>query len=477
LIRRLIALALLVAVVAASLPGAVGLYLQHRHQRLLDHLGEGGYRILTREYRLGWLASESTTEIAPPAEAAGDESRLRVALRLRHGPTVWLANWPPPLARAAGRATLLGGPRALPPLVFTGTLSLTGGVEAGLRVPDVTYSGEAGQLHFVAGRAQLRLHEGVLDKVSGSLQALEATSPDGRKLRLDGIGWDLALTEPAAAVPIGSLVLSLDGLALDATEAQPPLALRGLTLTLTTEREGERAGLQLLGAVEALTLGDDAYAPSRVGLSLAGIDAPALQALRIRFAALDQQALTASQRGMVTGRLLLSALPQLLSGMPHAQLRPLSLTTPHGPLDAEADVRLMAAGEPSTVGAAPASPGTVAPADPLRTLAGRLTGSARVVSPQSLVVALIAAQQVERVRRELALRGEPVETLPPTLAAELDLAAQSSTRALLRTGWLKEEQGRLAAEIRLQDGTLAVNGKPAALPGWFEQPAARTAPR
>ncbi|MGD9298289.1 MAG: DUF945 family protein [Thiohalocapsa sp.] len=98
---------------------------------------------------------------------------------------------------------------------------------------------------------------------------------------------------------------------------------------------------------------------------------------------------------------------------------------------------------------------------------GRLVGAAELSGPQALVVALIAEQQARRVRRELGLRGVSAAPLPPALAAELDAAAQASAQQLLREGWFVAEQGRDMARLRLDNGTLTINGNPVAFADWI----------
>lgn len=468
--RRAIVAALFVAAVAAALPWALGRYLQHRHGLVLDELGERGYRIVADEYHPGWLRSNLRTEIAPAVPADGNEpSRLRLDLRLRHGPAVWIAAWPPVLATAAGRASLLGGPRALPPLVLVARLHATGALDVNMRVPDVAYSGAAGRLVLVAGDAQLGFARDEAWALDGHLESLEATAPDGRRLRLEAIDWALAGADADGALPVSRLRLGLGALHLDATAAQPGVDIEGFETTLTVDHAAAVIGLALTGTLNALLIDQDAYAPSGLTVAVRGIDAVALGDLRNRLAALDRSALSASQQGMITGRLLLAALPKLLSGTPAAELRRLSVTTPHGAVDASAQPRVAPADSPPRPGAAvmaaPPDAGALLPA-----LFARLDGSGRIAVPQSLVVALLAEQQTRRVRRELALRGEPTGQLPRALAADVDAAAQAAAGGLVREGWLKSEQGRLVAELRLADGNLSLNGKSVALQGWLAGP-------
>jgi hypothetical protein len=468
--RRVIAAASLVAVVAL-LPLLVGLSLQHRHQRIVAGLGERGYRVAEAAYQLGWLRSSLRTEIAPAAATEGEQSRLRLVLRLRHGPEVWLRDWPPVLATADGRVSVLGAPRALPPLVVAARLSPGGALDATLRVPDVTYSGEAGRLHFVSGDAELRLARDGAWRLHGRLASLEATAPEGRRLRLVDMDWQLAAADQTLtlALPLSRLSLSLGALHLDAATGQPQIDIAGVEAALIADAAASAVALSLTGSVDALTVGQGAYAPSEWALDLDEVDAAALADLRARLGAVDRTALTASQQGMVTGQLLLAALPKLLAGTPRMRISTLSVSTPQGEIAATAELRMAPAASAAGSGVTGSPPSSLDPRL-VPTLLGRLSGSASVSAPQALVVALVARQQTRRVRRELALRGESADTLPQGLAADVEAAAQAATAALLREGWLTAEQGRLVAELRLAGGDLQVNGKPVALPDSLGSP-------
>ena len=466
--RRVIAAAVLVAAVAAAVPWALGLYLEHRHGLLLDNLVTRGYRIPVDEYRVGWLRSTMRTEIAP---AEGEEqSRLRLNLRLRHGPEVWLGVWPPVVADADGRARVLGGPREMPPLVLAARLHGSGALDVALRVPDVGYSGAAGRLSLVSSDADLRLAREGTWALDGHIESLEATAPDGRRLRLDAIDCALAGADADAPVPLSRLRLAVGALHLDAAAARQPVDVEAFEASLTASATPPTTvAFTLGGSVAALSIGQDAYAPSALAATISGIDAAALRDLRVRLAALDGSGLSASQQGMLTVRLLLTALPRLLSATPAAALHRLSVTTPQGPIAATADLRMAPTGkvaEPGMSLAVPQAEGAAL----LSVLWGRLFGSAQIEAPRSLVVALLAEQQTRRVRHELALRGTPADTLPPALAADVEAAAQAATAALLREGWLKSEQGGLVAKLAIENGNLRVNGKAVALPDWLAAP-------
>jgi hypothetical protein len=459
--RRVIAVASLVTAVAipfaALLPAAVGLYVQQRCDQLMDAIAARGYQIGAREYRRGWRQSEGVVEIASPADPT---TRLRLATHWRHGYRVWLDTGAPRLASVNARASVLGSTRPLPPITVTATLGLMGGLNGTLEPPDLTYSGAIGQLHFVAGRNRFSVTPGGRWMLAGDLDMLEAVAPDGDKLRLEGLDWSLTLNDAASALPQGALTVGLRSLSLDATDARPQIELKGFEIALATDRNGPAASINAEVAVTELSVGGRGFAPSHAELSVTGLQAPALQALRAQLAALDAAALSASQRGAAMAQTAIAALPAILGDQAGLTLAALQLTTPSGALSVEANLQLTARGEHPQLIAGASAQG-------LRDLAARLAGTATLSGPQALVVSAIAAQQARRVRSELARRGDATAALPATLVAELDAAAQASTRAMLHEGWLVAEQGRLVARLRLDAGAMSLNGKPVAVADWL----------
>jgi hypothetical protein len=348
-------------------------------------------------------------------------------------------------------------------------------------VPDLTYSGEVGRLRVGSGAAIVSNPDAGEWRFVGEIGTMEAEAPDGRRLRVSGINVAIALAPLGGVLPVNALTIEVGELLLDATASDPAFSLEGLAVQLTGVERDSTADLRVSAAVTSLALGGDGYAPSKLALTLAGIDVGGLRTLRSRLGALGARSLAPSQRGLATARLLQASLPELFSGEPLFALEQLEVTTPFGLLAAEADLALAAA-PPSPVvsGRDAAATGTGSPGDdasprlagqtgwePLRSLTRRLSGTGRWSAPQSLAVALVAGQQATRVRRELALRGEGGESLPPGLAAEVESASQSAVAGLLRDGWLTADQGRLAAEFRVEGGAVQINGRPVAMTGWF----------
>jgi hypothetical protein len=366
------------------------------------------------------------------------------------------------LAVARGRVSVVGGPRRLPPLRLGAELALDGGLDARLSLPDVTYSGAAGQLRLIEiqGRAQLDRRRSRL-QAHGQAKALEAVDADGRLLALRGLVWDLDLTD-AGGLPAGEANLTLSTAELsDSGEAGdrtlPPFDAAGLHLRLSTRRERDLFGLTAVLALDHLVVQGTSLAPSRVGLALSGLDAVALAELREGRAELARRRLPEAFRGVAGARLLLDHLPALLADGPAASIAPLSLTTPQGPVDAELALSLRPAG----TGDVPS--GVVAPGWWLT----RLDGKGWIELPRPLVLEFLEEQQRRRARDELVRRGEPADPLPPELAREVTAAGEAALVGLVRERWLVPagmgEPRRLRVDIVITDGRLAINGRPVPL--------------
>ncbi|MGD9408550.1 MAG: DUF945 family protein [Thiohalocapsa sp.] len=164
--------------------------------------------------------------------------------------------------------------------MLAATLGLAGDVEGAVRVPDVTCSGVMGRLHFLSGLTEFELAPQGRWTLSGQPAALEAEDPGGRKLCLEGLGWSLTQSDAGSTLPLGALSLTLERLSLDPSAAQPALALGGLEVALGAELEDAMVAVRATGRAATLTVGNQAYAPSRLALFLVGLPARALQALR-----------------------------------------------------------------------------------------------------------------------------------------------------------------------------------------------------
>jgi len=459
---------------AAIGPRLVGLYVERLYAEALAGLEARGYRILANDYKRSWLGAEAETLIAPHQGAASSipsssldapatARQLRVRSRIDHGPrgARWMT-WPPVLAEAHSRLTLAGESRRLPPLIVDTELRPGALLAMRLRLPDLTYSGGAGQLHAMAVHGVVHMDlAGSRLWGAGQAGALEALDADGRALALRDLGWRLDLTQ-GAGLPLGELVLTLRHAALTDPSAAdddpavddglPPFDAGGLRLTLTTRLHQDRFGLTMMLELDRLLIREIGFAPSRVGLAISGLHAPALARLTRLGSRPAAPALAGSPPEMgAIGRL--GYLPQLIALGPSASVAPLSLATPDGAVTAEVTLSLPpwaadgAAGSPVDLGS----------------LIDRLHGQARLELPRALLLKWLTQQQRRRAEQELARLGEQPEPLPAHLVDQVADAGEAALDGLIRARWLvpagAASSQRLKAVLVIGDGLLTVNGR------------------
>lgn len=445
------AAAMAVPAVAVALPWLVGLRVEHHYEDLLAAFAADGYHLVTNEYRRGWLQSRALLVIVPPGSGDSDRPSVQVAARIRHGPRsrAELLRWPPALASAQTRAALVDAPRALPPLLADVVIGPFGDFDVALRLPNSSYAGDAGRLSVTDVGAELGISANRRRwQASGAVADFEANAGEAGRLAVNGLGWRVSVDSRDGEIPLGELSLAVDGITLEGVETLPALSAAGLRLSLRTRLTGPgRVAADATVVVDRLSRQRDEFAPSRATLSLTGLDAASLGALWSGFVELGAQALPASMRGLALGGLLTEQLPVLLASGPRVELAPLEVTTPHGLLTAS----LWLGVEPPP-----------APADgalPSVEWLSRLNGEARLSAPQPLMLQLLVGEKERRVREELRHRGEPVQSLAPSLKAEVEQAAQASLTGLIRDGWLAADGGRLGAAAVIGDGLVTVNGK------------------
>ena len=455
---------------ALGLPWLLGVRAEHLYEEAVADLAAAGYRIVQNEYRRDWLESTALLVIAPAASDAAEAPQLQVASRIGHGPGADdLLRWPPVLATARSRVTVIGGLRQLPPLLVQTALEAGGAVAATLRLPGITYSGRVGMLNLVDGQGELRLGDGG-DGLSGAgeLPLLEATDVTGQALTLRGLGWRFALHGLTAGVPVGGGALTLDELQLDATTDLPPLQVSGVLMRLETAVDAGQARAEAELRIDELMVNGSQFAPSRLQLALTGVDAASLSSLLDGLRQLDARDLPESMRGLAIGALLTQSLPGLLSAAPQLELERMALATPFGAVTADARLAVSGGVGSNLVPSAGtgARDGAEPNARPPLIWLQRLSGEAQVFAPQALVLQVMIDEQRRRVQRELMNRGELADPLPARLEAEMEAAAQASLLSLIRDRWLLSDRGRLSASAVLADGRLTWNGKTIPINGW-----------
>ena len=310
---------------------------------------------------------------------------MQVASRIGHGPGADnLLRWPPVLATARSRVTVIGGPRQLPPLLVQTALEAGGALALTLGLPGIAYSGRAGSLHpGRSGGLRLAATPAMAASGRGELPLLEAMDAAGKALAMRGLGWHFGLHGLTAGVPIGEGALTLEALQLDATATDLRWRSRCVLMRLETAVDAGQARAEAELRIDQLRVNGSAFAPSQLRLALTGFDAESLSSLLDGLRQLDARDLPESMRGLAIGALLTQSLPGLLSAAPRLQLERLELATPFGAVTA--DARLALAASPGSNVAPNAGTGAelvaeFAPGQPLRWLQ-RLSGGGRCLPP------------------------------------------------------------------------------------------------
>ena len=464
ILRRVAATLIVAALIAAAIPWLFGLQTRLVYNTARDELAARGYPILDESYRLGWLTSDAQLVIGPPTsepsagtdpdgEAApdpappmdADQPRVRITTRIAHGPMPrgppW---WPMSLSTLRSRLTVVGGPRRLPPLLLDGGIGLDRSLVLTARMPNVSYAGQEQQLRLSDLSGEIALASpSAPARTDGGLGQLVVGAADGTALSVDGLRWQLRLERipEVLVMPVGEL--GVEHLWLrSAAVGEQALEAEEVRIHLALELTSDRLDLSVALDASRLSWRGIRVGPVKIGARLSGLDLEAAQSLRRDLDALGEQPLAASVRGMRQVQLLQHGLPRLFGEDARLLLDPVEVAARQGPISARLVLALRPAGSASTH------------------WWQRLAGEARLGLPQPLLLALLEQQQQDRIADELRRRGEPAEPLPPELADQVADVAQSSLAAMIRERWLVPRQGRLLADLRLEEGVLTVNGRP-----------------
>ena len=468
ILRRVAAMLMLAALIATAIPWLFGLQTRLVYNTARDELAARGYRIIEDDYRLGWLSSDARLVVgpswdasaapsdfdsnpdgeaasAPPPSTDAGQPRLQIATRIAHGPLDWDAHWwPIRLATLRGRLTVVGGVRRLPPLLVDGRIGVDRSLALTVRTPNVSYAGRAQQLRLSGLRAEIALTgPSAVASIDGDLDQLVVGAADGAALSIDGLHWRLRPERipELLVLPVGEI--GVDHLWLrTAAIGEQPVEADEVRVDLAAESGTDRLDLAIALDAGHLSLQDVRVGPVKIGARLSGIDLEAARALRRELDALGEQPLSPSVRGLRQAQLLQTGLPALFDEDARLQIDPVEVAARQGPISA----RLGLAMRPAAAASSP--------------WWQHLAGDARLGLPQPLLLALLEQQQQDRIAVELRRRGEPSDPLPPELADQVAEVAQSSLAALIRERWLVPRQGRLFADLHLDDGVLTVNGRP-----------------
>lgn len=442
-----LAAGLVLILIGAGLPLALGTQAQRAYQELLDAAGESlpGATVVFSRYDRGWLRSTANTEWA--LEASGTQ-RLRLDSRIEQGPFTWFSREGfPVLACVQTRAEWIGTTVQVPPLLVTTHLSTNGSAVGRLLVPATDQprrddspwlrnTNLTGTVHFSPATPT------VLIEID--LPAVALVTPTGplaqltdARLRSDLRGWTGGLYTGTTRLTIGAARFGGTGAepvtaASPATEPHwqrrptglpdtPPAALagaalHGLVIDLTQIPNDRNLDIQLQAQTDDLQFRGQDYRTAQIGISARSLNGESLIDLIEAIQTLSSTARTPALRGLVGLTLVTRLLPRFLAAGPRFDLDPVRLDTPEGPVDLHLRVAAPAAGDGS-------------------------------VNRGSNAVTWLTA-----------ITAEGAITLPESVARDW-LGPGPRLDRWLNEGWVSTRDGQVSSTVHLADGVLTVNGR------------------
>ncbi len=432
-------LALLVAIPVIAYPAAswmIGAQVERRLDEQYAQMEHNEFvRLVERKTERGIFSSKDTAtlEIRPELLGELEENQMppRFTLRsdIQHGPLPGLA------AIGMARAyTELHFDNALiktlfnnqPPLTVNTQLDFSGAGREQLRSPPLEGQVD-GQLQLASGGLQLDIdfnHDQSVWQVQGGIPFLKLRSNDlaQSRIELDKLYLEATQNRVSAELPelyTGPIKLSLRALELQGVdEGDEPLHMQNLRAESNVRHQNGFVDIQVGYAIEDVRVGAQSLKNARFELALRHLQAQALVELeRAAQTHDDPMGLENSLKP------LLPALQKLLENSPEIAIEHLGVTTAQGDIKASAEVKLPNANV-GDLGVAMENPMI------LMGLASVVEANAKLALPQALLMANLSEEQAKM--------------LP----------------ALLRSGYVLNNNGQLSTSISYAQGKVSINGQP-----------------
>ena len=433
-------------VVLLAAPWFLGSFTERQIEERLDAGArtQPGVAVFTEEYRRRWFSSDSRHRIVVTdhrlgealrelagGEAFADEPAIVIETRIEHGPLPLGVDGSlrPGLSRAVSTFDLDpggGDPVPLPGRLMT-TMALDGSTHAEFRL-------EAGSRESPDGAGRISWKAASIDAdisadgrrvhARGQIGGFETVSRDGadgdlRRLSVQDVEGDSVQRYTANGVPVGPTALTIGAVAVSGDGAD--VTLQDIHITNDAELEGELLNGSTEVRVERIEGGGPGPVSIALELATQNLHEPSLAALAETAQALERGGFSGSPAEAY--RLMEADLARLVAAGPVLDLRKLGIALPDGELRLTTYLALAAGGDPEP------------PVD-ARELLGRLTGTAEVRVPASVV---------ERVR-------------------EIDPSAAEQLEMLIATGMLRPDGDDYRMQAEYGNGLLTINGLPLPVP-------------
>lgn len=465
----LVAVALLAALTAG--PWYLGVRAEQVYRNELAALERKpqGLKVISEDYRRGWLSSQASIEVTPAAGDLADDLRLRVDSQISHGPrTLADLTWPPTLARIASTVELEHPAVHLVGVQIDTRVGWDGDSLDRVALPaiDQPARGNSPGLRTAPGQGEMRFGPAA-DPVAASLDlpSLEVLGEGGvvlLTLRDLHVVNKTAPWLPGLNIPSGEFVIGQ----LRVERPDGKVEARDLSLSVQSRPEGGLLDVHLSYRAGALRIDGADYAPSQVDFSATRLDGATLAALQQDLEALSGRNLPEAMVGIATAALMMKHLPALAAVDPGVALDRLDIATPGGPVTGR-----LALGVQDL---------TAADLNGQGTWVRRLVGDGELSLPRSVALALVAQGQRRQALETAGAEGGAPGDLSPKQEQEQAMAEAAAAQidALLQEGWLVAEGDRLKTVLKLADGLLTINGKTLPIGGGLpgEAPGPATSP-
>ena len=449
--RALVVVVLVVAAAALVVPWLVGIQVADRYQDALGQLPAQGLRVADERYQRGWFSSSAVAEFvaqpAPGQPQPREAVRFRVASRLYHGPWHLSVPRPGPAAALVESRVELRLPRFdPPPLLLTTVLDIDGAGVVQLRLPPIERTAGIGgpALSTAEGRGEFRFEAGGASaKGWFELSSCEIAGDGDTRVRLEGLRSQGTGSRWHGGLIVGEGDLKIDALTFHTPNGE--LHAEGGSAVARSLPNGEFFDLQVEYGLNRLHWSGSEYRGAEVALSLRGIPAEELAALRRALKEASPDPGTPVGARPVLGTALAAHLPSLLAHNPRLALDRLTLHAPEGEVAGNLWLGVQGLTREAMV-----RPGACIE---------HLEGGGELSVPSALLVELLGEWRRGRMLEALRQRDPELTAIPPGLEYDIATAARDQLAALIRDGWAAEQDGRVSTAFKLGDALLTVNGK------------------
>lgn len=493
--RKLLSFLLLLVVVIAALPFAMGFVAKNKFIDFVHNIDKTpNVQVEVKDYRRGYRQSSADLVVTLSEHALrkkgakpGGDMQFTFHHIIKHGPLLFENNkmhWG--YALSQGRfevdsdikqqlSSLLPAGQTLPQLKTHALFTLAGGVNVTLAVPAFTLEKKGEGTFAWEGMTATWNYSRGMNKMNGDLllDKLHITTPM-MQLQQDKVSVTYDQRQ-AEGLWVGTADMNYPQLQV-MVNGQPRLSVKNFTLQSESNIAQKLLGMTLNLTVDKWQFEDALYGPGKFVLAINKLDAATLIKIKDQLEAADDASMSQQQRQLMLMSML-PMLPALLDKGAEVQVHTLNLTTPEGLLRANAKVTLM-------------PPADNAPAKGMFAMIKRVQAQANLEVPAALVKKYLHSSSRSAIARQQRIKAimakhkqqaqqkqnqavaanstaaqtpaavpQPVTLTPAQIDQQAAEQTQQKIAKWLSGGLLIQEGEIYKVNIKFNNGQLIVNGK------------------